>query len=390
MIIKAIKNPMHMARRLISLILLVIAVVSCSETFDSDVGDQTAQSAMNDGDIIIQIGDDVTRGNYVAGPSLLKYGVYSYYSDNKKTYLSNSIVSRTAVGDPWKKSKNIKFPNATRELDFYALAPGFTYSGVTTTMTSDLKGVSFKLPTINAMQTDFMFSSLMAQTRNSTNNIIKFNFKHLFSYLRFNAKLSNADIDVTIHSVRLHNLKSTGTFTMSNTKANAGDWVLDNNEYDTYEFVLPKDSTLTYKKTITIHKTDSMLFVMSQKPVLFNFTEGSSFAEADAAKQAYVSVLCRIVNKNDNSYVGCTDTTWAEVYYPLKSATWTTTKQPYGGTYTVSIDFTGGYTKDGNDFLKEYSGDGSLENTSVEGVQGGVTTTADWEDDTDNSVTITL
>ena len=107
MIIKAIKNPMHMARCLISLILLVIAVVSCSETFDSDVGDQTAQSAMNDGDIIIQIGDDVTRGDYVAGPSLLKYGVYSYYSDNKKTYLSNSIVSRTAVGDPWKKSKNI-------------------------------------------------------------------------------------------------------------------------------------------------------------------------------------------------------------------------------------------------------------------------------------------
>ena len=390
MITKTIKGFWRAASLWGLLALLLTVTTSCTETLEKDVGGQTTAVGDDDG-IIFLVGDDVTRGAYVAGPSLLKYGVYSYYSDNKKNYLANSIVSRTAVGNPWTKSINIKFPNATRELDFYAMAPGFTFNGVTATMTKDVKSVSFKLPTVNALQTDFMFSSLMAQTRNSTNNIIKFNFKHMFSYLRFNSKLSNADIDVTIHSIKLHNLKSTGTFTMDNNKANTGNWTLDSNEYDTYEFVLPKDSALTYRKTLTLHNTDSMLFVMPHAPTLFKISENSGFAAADSAKQAYASILCRIVNKADNSYVGCTETTWAEVYYPIKSATWYSTKQPYGGTYTVSIEFTGGYTYSGLDFLKENTyGDGSLENTSVEGVQGGVYSTADWEDDTVNSETITL
>ena len=385
-------SPWRIANLMFTLVLLLTIVIGCTETLEKDVGAETIQTteADDEQDVIILIGDDVTRGEYIAGGSLLKYAVYSYYSDNKRNYLTNSVVSRAAVGDVWSKTKNIKFPNATRELDFYAMAPGFMADNVTTTMTTDLKCVSFKLPTVNSLQTDYMFSSLMGVTRTSTNNIIKFNFKHMFSYLRFQSKLSNADIDVTIHSVRLHNLKSTGTFTLSNTIANTGNWTLDDNEYDTYEFVLPKDSALTYKKTLMLHKTDSLLFVMPQAPTLFKIADNSSFADADANKQAYASVLCRIVNKATNEYVGCTATTWAEVYYPIKSATWYTNKQPYGGTYTVLIDFTGGYTYAGNDFLKEYSGDGSLENTSVEGVQGGVTSTADWEDDTENSVTITM
>lgn len=389
---KMLNGLWHVMGFMVSFTLLQTTTASCTEALEDDVGKQITEDAViaNDDEITILIGDDVTRGAYIAGPALLTYGVYSYYSDTKINYLTNSVLTRNAVGDPWTKSKNIKFPNATRALDFYAMTPGFKVSYASTTMTKDVKSVSFKQPTTNAQQQDFMFSSLMGKTRNSTNNIIKFNFKHMFSYLRFQSKLANADIDVTIHSVRLHNLKSTGTFTMSNTKANAGDWVLDSNEYDTYEFVLPKDSTLSYNKTISLHQADSMLFVMPQKPTLFKFAEGSSFTEADTNLQAYASVLCRIVNKADNSYIGCSSTTWAEVYYPIKSATWYSNKQPYGGTYNVTIDFTGGYTKEGNDFLKEYSGDSGLENTSVEGVQGGVYSTADWEDDNDNSVTITL
>ncbi len=382
---------LHIVRLIVSLALLMTIITGCTETLEKDVGTETAQTPESDDekDVIILIGDDVTRGQSVSGASLLTYAVYSYYSDNKRNYLANSVVSRTEIGGVWNKTKNIKFPNATRELDFFAMAPGFMAANVTTTMTSDLKSVSFKLPTINGLQTDYMFSSLMGATRNSTNNIIKFNFKHMFSYLRFQCKLSNEDIDVLVHSIRLHNLKSTCTFTLSNTVPNGGDWTLDDNEYDTYEFELPKDSTLAYKKTLVMHHKDSLLFVMPQKPTLFKIAENSGFAEADANKQAYASILCRIVNKADNSYVGCTETTWAEVYYPIKSATWYTAKQPYGGTYTVVIDFTGGYTYEGNDFLKEHSGDGSLENTSVEGVQGGVYSSP-WEDDTDNSETITL
>lgn len=374
-----------------SLLLLLAVAAGCSEKLDNDVGGLTA-----DDEITFVIGEDdnFTRGAYVEGPALLKYSVYSFYNDTKKLYLSNSLLSREDVTSPWKKSKTVKFPNATRALDFYAMAPEFTGSIVTqSTMKPEDKQFTYTLPTVNDQQVDFMFSSLMGKTRTETNNVIKFNFKHLFCYLRFQSKLSNENIDVTIHSVRLHNLKSTGTFTIDSNVANTGSWALSDDQYATYEFVLPKDSVLTYKKTLTLHRTDSLLFVMPQNPTLFKFNEGSSFAEADAEgnKQAYASVLCRIKNKATGEFIGpCSETTWAEVYYPIKSATWITAKQPFGTTKSVSIEFTGGYTYEGLDYLKEYSDNGSLENESVEGVKGGIDASADWEDDAENSVTITL
>ncbi|SFW27749.1 Fimbrillin-like [Prevotellaceae bacterium HUN156] len=382
----------HLARGggslFLSLTFLLMTTIGCADGLDKDVG---ALSDDDEPEAIIEIGEDDTRAVYVAGADLTRYAAYSFYNDTKKVYLNNSILTRDKPGDAWKKSKVIRFPTATRAMDFYAMAPGFSGSWITSSkMQPEEKYIVHTLPTTNAQQTDFMFSSLMGITRNSTNNIIKFNFKHLFVYLRFQSKLANPDIDVTIHSVKLHNLKSTGKFTMDNNKANTGSWTLDDDAYADYEFMLPKDSTLTYNKTLTLHKTDSMLFVMPQNPKLFKFVEGSGFAEADANKQAYASVKCRITKKDDGSYIGCTSTTWAEVYYPIKAASWVTAKQPFGTTKVVSLDFTGGYTYEGNDFLKEYSGDGNLENTSIEGVQGGITTTEDWVDDTDNSVTITL
>lgn len=388
---RSINNYHHrsMTETVASLMLLLAVIASCSENLDNDVG-----GIPIDDEITILIGNDdhFTRGVYVEGPSLLKYSIYSFYNDTKKVYLSNSQLSRPDATATWTKTKTVKFPNATRALDFYALAPEFSGDIITqSTMKADNKSFAYTLPTVNGKQTDLMFSSLMGQTRTSTNNIIKFNFKHLFCYLRFQSKLSNENINVTIHSVKLHNLKSTGTFTMDNNVANAGSWTLADDQYATYEFVLPKDSVLTYKKTLTLHRTDSMLFVMPQNPTLFKFTEGSSFAEADANNQAYASVMCRITNKETGAYIGPSpETEWVEVYYPIKSASWVTTKQPFGTAKSVSIEFTGGYTYEGADFLKEYSDNGSLENESIEGVKGGIDASADWEDDTENSVTITL
>ena len=377
---------------LLSLAFLLVMAVGCTEGLEKDSGSQAVAIVDDDEpEAIIQIGEDATRGAYVEGPSLTRYAVYSFYNDTKKSYLSNSELTRAQPGDPWTKSKTIKYPTATREMDFYAMAPEFTGSIVTNSkMDQNEKYIVYTLPTTNAKQIDFMFSSLMASTRKATNNIIRFNFKHMFVYLRFTGKLSNADIDVTIHSIKLHNLKSTGKFTMDNDKANTGSWTLENDAYADYEFILPKDSTLTYKKTLTLHRTDSLLFVMPQNPTPFVLAENSSFAEADANKQLYASVECRIVNKTTNEYVGCSPTTWARVYYPVRNVQWISTKQPYGVSKTVALDFTGGYTYEGGDFLKEHSGDTNLENTSVEGVKGGIYSTEDWVTDTDNSAIITL
>lgn len=149
---------------LLSLLFLLLTAFSCTEGLNKDAVGLADEE--DDIPAIIEIGEDVTRGPYVEGPSLTKYAIYSFYSDTKKVYLSNSILTRSKAGDPWSQSKIVKYPTATRELDFYAMAPGYTgYTITNSYMKPDAKYITYTMPTTNALQTDFMFSSLMASTR---------------------------------------------------------------------------------------------------------------------------------------------------------------------------------------------------------------------------------
>ena len=351
-------------------------------------------------EIKFSIEDDiVTRGPYQAAGQVEKYAVFSFYNETKKSHVQNCVMTKQASGT-WKKSKIMNFPGKNA-LDFYALKPSFTEAD-SYTMTSDEKSFVYTIPNINGKQKDFMFSSLVNKTRESTNNNVAFKMKHLFSYLRFISKLTNDEIEVEIHTVTLHNLLSKGKFTYTRDKERAGSWEIYDTDYDDYKFVLPKDSMLTFDKQISLHTGDSLLFVMPQKPAeVWDPSVTPKTSQADAAHQAYIEVECRIWKKRSaadiennvapdaSAYVGCTATTWATVYYPLKVGTaWTSKVTPYSGSYNVLITFTGGYTADGEDFLKSNSGE-TLEMSSDEPVQSFLVTNP-WTDDDAGSVSFNM
>lgn len=370
------------------LLLIMMLLAACTVVSgDEDVGN-VSENDMPPATILI--GEDAygTRGAYQQGKEITEYAVYSFYTETKKTWTNNSVLTKNANGT-WSRTKEINYPNQTTAIDIFAMKPGFKEHGIEKTrMTATEKSIVYTVPNRNDKQEDFMFSSLMNKTMQGTNNTIQFNFRHMFSYLRFKAKLANDEIGVTIHSVVLHNLKSKGKFTLSNDVANEGTWALED-VYDDYEFVLPKDSMLAYNVTRSIHAEDSMLFVLPQNPDLFKMDESIKFSYADSLNQAYVEILCKVVDKNSNTEIGNDIDGWAHVFYPIKTAKWLSAKYPFGGSFTLTLTFTGGYTYDGEDFLSKYS-NGVIENTSVEGVKGGITTTADWEDDTVNSETLTM
>ena len=372
----------------VGLLLLLMSLVSCTAVSGDEVEGYVSESNMPPMTILIGDDADATRGAYQLGREITEYAVYSFYTETKKTWINNSVLTKSASG-VWSRTKEINYPNQTTPIDVFAMKPGFKDHGIEKTrMLASEKSIVYTVPNRNDKQEDFMFSSLMNQTMKGTNNVIQFNFRHMFSYLRFKAKLANPDIDVTIHSIVLHNLKSKGKFTLSNDVANEGSWALEN-VYDNYEFVLPKDSILTYNATRSIHVDDSILFVLPQNPTLFKMSESTKFSYADSLNQTYAEVKCKVVNKSSNMEIGNDVDGWAHVYYPIASAKWSTNKYPISGSFSLTITFTGGYTYEGEDFLSSNTG-GLIENTSVEGVKGGITTTADWEDDTDNSVTLTL
>ena len=366
---------------------VLLAMLSACSATESDIGLLDDEEPIT---FLVADDDGFTRGAYQTAKQFTEYGIYSFYTKTRKPYITKVVMTKKDDGS-WKASRTITFPGKNA-LDFYALKPGFNRDDVKDLiMTADEKSFVYTLPNANYKQEDFMISSLLDKTKEATGGSILFKFKHLFSYLRFQGKCSVEGLNVKIRSLTLHNLKSTGKFTYSTTKEKEGSWEL-HDDLDNYTHLLPAEFNLVSKNAM-LHKTDSMLFVMSQVPSVFAITENGSFADADAAGQAYLEVECRLWKMAEDGvtpeYIGCAADTWAKVYFPLSPTTkWKTTASPYSGMYNVILDFTGGYTYEGEDFLKKHT-NGAMTMVSLEPVQTFLVTNP-WEDDDYNSQTLEM
>ncbi len=374
----------------LALTIILLPTLSSCTVSEIDVGE------INDNEPIrFLVADDEewgTRGAYETAKQFSEYAIYSFNGKTGRSHISNVVMTRKDDGS-WKGSRSITFPGKN-PLDFYALKPGFKRDDVTElAMTIDDKSFVHKLPNANYKQTDFMFSSLLNKTKEATGGSIMFKFKHMFAYLRFVGKCSVEGLNVKVRSLTIHNIKSTGKFTFSTTKERTGSWEL-RDDVDNYTYLLPEERELT-DKNVALHTTDSMLFVMAQVPAVFAITENGSFADADKVgeEKAYMEVECRLWKMSDDGvtpqYIGCAADTWAKVYLPLSATTkWKTTASPYGGTFNVMLDFTGGYTYEGEDFLKKHT-NGEMTMVSIEPVQTFLVTNP-WEDDDYNSQTLEM
>ena len=380
------KNRVTTVLQVSAMMMLSIIVLSGCTSTESDIGlsddDEPISFLVEDADM------DFTRGEYQTAKEFETYSIYSFYKNN--VYIADAVQTR--VNGAWKSSRTISFPGRNA-LDFYALKPGFERSDIQNlTMTSDEKSFVHKLPNENAKQEDFMFSSLLQRTKAGTKNgVLTFKFKHMFAYLRFAGKCSVDGLKVLVHSFTIHNIKSTGKFTYSSTKEYTGSWTLQD-DLDDYKYLMPADKELTGRSEM-VHTADSLLFVLAQKPSVFAISDNSSFADADAQGKAYLEIECRVWKMEDDGvtpqYIGCSATTWAKVYYPLSETTnWVTRSNPFGGMFNVMFDYTGGYTYEGEDFLKKHT-NGAMTMVSIEPVKSFLVTNP-WEDDDYNSQTLEM
>ena len=369
---------------------VLLAMLSACSATESDVGllddDEPIRFLVADDD------EGFTRGAYQAAKDMTEYSIYCFNATTGRSHIANAVQTKQADGS-WKSSRAISFPGKNA-LNFFALKPGFKRDDVVDLyMKPDEKSFVHTLPNANYKQTDFMISSLFDKTKENTGGEILFKFKHLFSYLRFQGKVSVEGLHVKIRSLTIHNIKSTGKFTFSTTTEKDGTWLLYDS-LDNYTHLLPEEKELTEKKAM-LHVADSMLFVMSQVPTVFEMTEQGSFADADKVgeEKTYLEVECRLWKLEDDGitprYIGCSADTWAKVYYPMAVTTkWQTKSSPFSGTYNVVLDYTGGYTYEGEDFLKKHT-NGAMTMVSLEPVQTFLVTNP-WEDDDYNSQTLEM
>lgn len=198
---------------------------------------------------------------------------------------------------------------------------------------------------------DVMYATAKNQTKDNNAGKVSLLFKHILCQVAFKAKTQDANMQVEIESLNIHNVNTGGIFTIPNgTPANT-DW----NRTGIYRtFSIGMNGPTSVTNTVTDVFTKPILFV--PQPLTKWATTASTpktIAEADAAKQCYLEISCKI--SIDGTYPHGSPTEFEKLYIPFE-ADW----QP-GKRYVYTLIFGGGYTANGNPVLTPVSFEPSVE-----------------------------
>lgn len=212
---------------------------------------------------------------------------------------------------------------------------------------------------------DVMYAIAKDQTKDSNSGKVKFNFKHILSQIVFQAKTQYEGMLVDIKDIKIHNFKTSGTFTFPATAEALpaqGDW--QPNATVAGAFTVVKD------KTITVNSATNPIHISHETPLLVipqnldkpwdTKTTPKTKAQADKDLESYLEINCRIQQKGVYVF-GKKD--YTTLYVPF-SASW----EP-GKRYIYTLIFGGGYTDQGVPVLSPVNFEAAAE---------------DWKEDANN------
>lgn len=196
-----------------------------------------------------------------------------------------------------------------------------------------------------------MYATAKKQTKDSNAGKVSLVFKHILSQIAFKAKTLDENTKVEIESIVIHNVASGGTFVMPTEGSTGTGWTTKDLKQN---FTIGMNSTTRVDNTGTDVFTKPILFV-PQKLEKWTTTTSTpkTITEADAAKQCYLVISCKI--SIDGTYPHGSPTEFEKLYVPFE-ADW----QP-GKRYVYTLIFGGGYTENGNPVLTPISFEPSVE-----------------------------
>lgn len=191
--------------------------------------------------------------------------------------------------------------------------------------------------------TDVMYAIATNIRKADNGGTVQLQFRHITSQVVFMAKKQLSDMDVEIKSIKLHNLKHSGYFTIptNRTALQQSDWQYKTLDTQTPNTVI-KDQKIVVKTDVTDISTKTPMFLIPQR--LTAWDTSRNIDEANTKTQSYLSIDCKIYI-NGSYEVGSADT-YGTLYVPF-GADW----QP-GKRYVYTLVFGGGYDADGNTILQ--------------------------------------
>ena len=199
---------------------------------------------------------------------------------------------------------------------------------------------------------DVMYGIAKSQNKSENNGVVQFTFKHILSQVVFKAKTELATMNVIINGIKITNAKMSGTFTLpsdAETDPTAANWTLAGieNNIGYYDPIVIRNAAIEVNSntSATDISTATPIFTIPQTLTAWDVKGAKKTkAEADAAKQSYLEISCKILQSG--VYLHGSAENNATIYVPF-GASW----EP-GKRYIYTLIFGGGYNADGNAILK--------------------------------------
>lgn len=304
------------------------------------------------------------------------FNVYAFTKDGK-AFMGKSdtegfawnginIVNKDGKWDYATASDLRYWPEITTPLDFYAVNPSTVEADMqmhlSWEMTSSSQKISYSTIDEYGSQKghtnyDVMYAIAKDQTKKTNSGKVALTFKHILSQIAFKAKTKEADMKVEIKGMKIHNIQTGGTFTFPddvNTAATREtNWAPNGINALTYTIGVKNKTTVDSKDVATDIFTEPILFV-PQKLTPWATTASAPITKeaADAAKQSYLEVNCKIWKDGhlifgaESEVKDLTDNEGYKTLYVPFGTSW----EP-GKRHIYTLIFGGGYDDHGNPFL---------------------------------------
>ena len=362
----------------------VLAGCSSDETIEGGESPVVPNAAISYG---VGVNGKLTRGvglgaSDVANSSLLpNMQVFAYYHPNANGFgvtpgnqyvgAGGSGITVTNNDGVWKEdaANTAYWPAETAPLNFQAIAPASDASFTVTNSVSDNLAhmvANVTVPTANADQKDILMANEDGVTQSTHGRSVQLDFKHVLSQVRFKVQTASKQLSGDIEAISLCNIKSTGSVgyhAADDVTDGVNAWkkvvlgtTVSDDAVASYAIGMGDGSFGTAQfgagnaKDVTAD--DGSLLMLPQSTVKWTTADGSAVtvAAADAAKNTYIKISCKI--KNGNTYLVGSDESFGEVYIPF-AASWTMGKKYV---YTINIGTgTGGFDVNGKPLIQPIS-----------------------------------
>lgn len=285
-------------------------------------------------------------------------------NDTHLGYGGINISYQNSKWDYTTKSDQKYWPGTVKKLNFYAVNPATKFD---TEMMSfygwqiNKDKLEIHYTCINEYglnngnsNIDVMYATAKNQTKDNNAGKVSLDFKHILSQIAFKAKTLDENTKVEIESIVIHNVTSGGTFVMPTEGSTGTGWTPKENLKQNFTIGMKSTTVTTVDNTGTDVFTKPILFVPQLlKKWATTASKPKTIAEANAAKECYLEISCKI--SIDDTYPHGSPTEFEKLYVPFE-ADW----QP-GMRYVYTLIFGGGYTEKGNPVLTPISFEPSVE-----------------------------